>query len=56
MATEMVNGVEIDTEKAHRLLQKLVIKEKTHIKSKERNDTQMVAEIKKMIQEEVECY
>ena len=56
MATEMVNGVEIDTEKAHRLLQKLVIKEKNNIKSKERNDTQMVAEIKKMIQEEVECY
>lgn len=56
MATEMINGVEIDTEKAHRLLQKLVIKEKTNIKSKERNDTQMVAEIKKMIQEEVECY
>lgn len=56
MATEMINGVEIDTEKAHRLLQKLVIKEKTNIKSKERNDTQMVAEIKRMIQEEVECY
>lgn len=56
MAIEMINGVEIDTEKAHRLLQKLVIKEKTNIKSKERNDTQMVADIKKMIQEEVECY
>lgn len=56
MATEMINGVEIDTEKARRLLQKLIIKEKTNIKSKERNDTQMVAEIKKIIQEEVECY
>lgn len=56
MAIEMINGVEIDIEKAHRLLQKLVIKEKTNIKSKERNDTQMVADIKKMIQEEVECY
>ena len=50
------NGVEIDTEKAHRLLQKVIIREKTNIKSKELNDMQMVAKIKKMIQEEVECY
>lgn len=56
MATEMINGIEIDTEKAQRLLQKLVISEKTNIKSKELNDMQMVAKIKKMIQEEVECY
>ena len=56
METEMINGVEIDTEKAHRLLQKVIIREKTNIKSKELNDMQMVAKIKKMIQEEVECY
>lgn len=56
MATEMINGVEIDTEKAHRLLQKVIIREKTNIKSKELNDMQMVAKIKRMIQEEVECY
>ena len=56
MATEMINGVEIDTDKAHRLLQKVVIREKNNIKSKELNDMQMVAKIKKMIQEEVECY
>ena len=56
MATEMINGVEIDTEKAHRLLHKVIIREKTNIKSKELNDMQMVAKIKKMIQEEVECY
>lgn len=56
MAIEKINGVDIDTEKAKRLLQKLVISEKTNIKSKELNDMQMVAKIKKMIQEEVECY
>lgn len=56
MATETINGVEIDTVKAHRLLQKLIIKENTNIKSREKNDMQMVNEIKKMIQEEVECY
>ncbi len=56
MATEKINGIEINTEKAQRLLQKLIIKEKTNIKSKELNDIQMIAKIKKMIQEEVECY
>ena len=56
MATEKINGIEIDTEKAQRMLQKLVISEKTNIKSKELNDMQMIAKIKKMIQEEVECY
>lgn len=56
MATEVVNGIEIDTNKAQRMLQKLVIGEKTNIKSKELNDMQMVSKIKKMIQEEVECY
>ena len=56
MATEKINGVEIDTEKAERLLQWLVISEKKNIQSKELNDMQMVAKIKKRIQEEVECY
>lgn len=56
MATEVFNGVEIDPEKAQRLLQKVVIREKINIKSKELNDMQMIAKIKKMIQEEVECY
>lgn len=51
------NGcVEIDTQKAQIMLQKLIVKEKTNIKTKQFNDLEMVKKIKKMIEEEVQCY
>jgi len=58
MASEKVevNGVEIDTRKAQRLLQHIIVKEKTNIKTKQFNDTEMARKIKKMIEEEVQCY
>lgn len=52
----MVNGIEVDRVKAQKLLQKLILREKTNIKTKEKNDGEMVRMIKKMIEEEVECY
>ena len=51
-----VNGIEVDTEKAQRMLQKIIIKEKNNIKTKRFNDVEMTRKIKKMIEEEVECY
>ena len=58
MASEIieVNGVEIDTQKAQRMLQKVIVREKTNIKTKQFNDTEMAKKIKKMIEEEVQCY
>lgn len=58
MASEKieVNGVEIDTKKAQRMLQHIIVREKTNIKTKQFNDTEMAKKIKKMIEEEVECY
>jgi len=53
---EIVNGIEVDIQKVHRLLNKIIVREKTNIKTKQYNDTQMVNQIKKMIEEEVECY
>ncbi len=50
------NGIEIDTNKVNKLLKRLIIKEKTNIKTKQYNDAEMVKIIKKMIKEEVECY
>ena len=47
---------EVDTEKAQRMLQKIIIKEKNNIKTKQFNDVEMARKIKKMIEEEVECY
>ena len=58
MASEKieVNGVEIDTKKAQRMLQHIIVREKTNIKTKQSNDTEMAKKIKKMIEEEVQCY
>ena len=52
----VVNGVEIDTDKVDRMLRKLILREKTNLQTRERTDAQMVAMIKKLIEEEVECY
>lgn len=51
-----VNGIEIDTKKAQRMLSHIIIREKTNIKTKQYNDTEMARRIKKMIEEEVQCY
>ena len=51
-----VNGIEVDAEKAQRMLQKIIIREKNNIKTKQFNDVEMARKIKKMIEEEVECY
>ena len=52
----IINGIEIDTKKAHKMLNLLIIREKVNIKSKQFNDGEMVKMIKKMIKEEVTCY
>jgi hypothetical protein len=52
----VINGIEIDTEKAQKMLSRLIIREKTNIKTRQYNDTEMVRMIKKMIEEEVQCY
>lgn len=51
-----VNGVKIDVQKAQRMLQRIIVREKTNIKTKQFNDTEMAKKIKKMIEEEVQCY
>lgn len=53
---EYIGGVEIDSQKAQLMLQKVIVKEKTNIKTKQFNDLEMVKKIKKMIEEEVQCY
>lgn len=50
------SSVEIDLEKANRMLKRLILKETTNIKTKRYNDGEMARQIKKMIEEEVECY
>lgn len=52
----VVDDVEIDTEKVDRILKKIILREKTNLKTREKSDAQMVQLIKRLIEEEVECY
>lgn len=54
--TVNVNGIEVDIEKAQRLIKKVIVKEKRNLSTKELGPGAMVDKIKKMIEEEVECY
>lgn len=53
---EIVNGIEVDTEKAQRLIKRIIVREKRNLSTKELSDLDMVKKIKKMIEEDVECY
>jgi hypothetical protein len=46
----------IDDKVVERLKQSIIIKENVNLKTKEKNDQQMVAWIKKKIEEEVQCF
>ena len=53
---EIVNGIEVDIDQAQRLIKKVIVKEKRNLSTKEFGSAEMVKKIKKMIEEEVECY
>lgn len=53
---EIINGIEVDTERAQKLVKKLIVKEKKNLSTKEKRNPEMIKEIKKMIEEAVECY
>lgn len=51
-----VNDITVDKKVATAILRKIVKKEVQNMKTKEKNDGQMVTFIQNLIQEEVECY
>jgi len=51
-----LDGIEIDESKVKELLRWLIQMEKINLKTKEKNDQQMVIAIKKKIEEVVQCY
>ena len=53
---EELKSIEVDEQKAEKLLRKIIMQEKKNIKTKEFSDHQMVKNIMKMIEEEVECF
>lgn len=52
----VINGIEVETKKADLMLKKIILKEKINLKTKQYNDGEMVRQIKRMIEEEVQCY
>ena len=48
--------IAVDEKKAAKLIKRIIISESRNNKSREKSDLQMVKEIKKMIEEEVNCY
>lgn len=55
-STLIYNNVEIEKNKADRILIKLIKLEKENLKTKRLNDREMVRKIMKLIEEEVQCY
>lgn len=54
--SSVINGIEVDVKKAQTMLTKLIVREKKNIKTRQYNDREMIRMIKKMIEEEVQCY
>lgn len=54
--TEIINGIEIDVDKAQKLSKRVIVKEKRNLSTKEFSNSEMIRKIKKMIEEDVECY
>ncbi len=51
-----MNDFEIDNMKVERLKRKIIIKENENLKTKDKDDPNMVKWIQKLIEEEVSCY
>ena len=52
----MSEEIKVDEQKATRLIRRIIVAEGKNIKSEEKTDDQMVKDIKKMIEEAVQCY
>lgn len=54
--TENINGIDVDVEKAQKLIKRVIVKEKRNLSTKEFSNPEMIRRIKKMIEEDVKCY
>ena len=51
-----IDGIEIDVEKANKILRKIIVMEKNNLSTKKLDTQAIIKDIKKKIAEEVECY
>ena len=50
--TENINGIDVDVEKAQKLIKRVIVKEKRNLSTKEFSNPEMIRRIKKMIEED----
>ena len=51
-----INEIQVNESAIERLKMRIIMQENKNLKTKEKSDSQMVAWIKKQIEEEVKCY
>ena len=51
--TENINGIDVDVEKAQKLIKRVIVKEKRNLSTKEFSNPEMIRRIKKMIEEDM---
>lgn len=54
--SETKNSCRVDETKVKRILRKIIIAENNNLRTGEKSDNEMVKVIRKMIEEEAECY
>ena len=52
----MVNNIIVDTKRAQSILAWLIQREAENVRTGERGESKMIADIQKRIEEEVQCY
>ena len=57
MAIKEVNGIDVDDQRVENILRWVIKQEALNVKTRERTESQMIADIQKRIEEEVnQCY
>ena len=54
--TVQIDGIEVDVDKANKILKKVLITEKTNLSTKKLTSQELIKDIKKKIAEEVKCF
>ncbi len=54
--TVQIEGIDVDVNKANKILKKILITEKSNLSTKKLSSQEMIKDIKKKIAEEVTCF
>ena len=52
----IIDGIEVDVDKANKILRKIIVMEKNNLSTKKLDTQAIIKDIKKKIAEEVTCY